>query len=151
MTSAPGPGAWSASGMQAHKEHRNRRATFPQPTVVDLDPEDPSIQVLEDNIEPIDDDTPPHRDEDTGDLYGVHVSPAGDRALTAPDDRDSFVDADLGVNWFEALGQHSAESGPMPEHEVTVIDESDPHNGHPPTDFRDRPKADRGSGGRGGL
>jgi hypothetical protein len=136
--------------MQTHKDFRNRRATFPHATVVDIDPEDPS-QVLEENLEPIDDDTAIEHPEDTGDLYGVHVSPAGDRALSAPDDRDSFVDADLGVNWFEALGQHSTESGPVPEHEVTVIDDSDPHDEHPPTDFRDRPKADRGSGGRGGL
>ena len=147
--------------MQPHKEHRPRRhSPLPHATIVDVDPEDPS-QSLDDSggfqIEPLDVEAQPaaepdeHGDEDTvrwrpadtGDLYGVHVSPAGDRDFGSPEE--------LGENWIEALGQHAAEGGPIPEHEVTVIDDSDPHETHGPTDFRDRPKADRGSGGPGGL
>ena len=120
--------------MQPHKEHRSR--TFPQPTIVDA-PE----QLAEDL--PAEGEEDPVEAQDTGELYGVHVSPAADRDLGSRED--------LGENWIEALEEHAAEGGPMPEHEVTVIDDSDPHDDHPPTDFRDRPKADRGSGGPGGL
>lgn len=90
-------------------------------------------------------------EEDTGELYGVHVSPAGDRELAASEDRESFADSDLGENWLESLETHAAEGGPAPERDVVIIDDSDPHGGPPSTDFRDRPKADRGSGGAGGL
>jgi hypothetical protein len=88
---------------------------------------------------------------DTGELYGVHVAPAGDRELAASEDRDAFADSDLGENWLESLETHAAEGGPAPERDVVIIDDSDPHSGPPSTDFRDRPKADRGAGGRGGL
>jgi len=142
--------------MQPHKEHHR--------SLVDLDPEERgefaedalSVEARpSEDAEPSEDTTeregPELDTDDTGDLYGVHVSPAGDSDLSAPEDHDSFADADLGENWIEVLEQHSAEGGPAPEHEVTVIDDSDPHDDHPPTDFRDRPKADRGSGGPGGL
>jgi len=88
---------------------------------------------------------------DTGELYGVHVATAGDRELAASEDRDAFADSDLGENWLESLETHAAEGGPAPERDVVIIDDSDPHSGPPSTDFRDRPKADRGSGGPGGL
>jgi hypothetical protein len=133
--------------MHAHKE------ALPRPSLVDLDPEDPS-QVLNDNAEAAEDgDVPIELDlePDTGDLYGLHTSPAGDRALAAPEDHDAFVEAANGENWLEALEQQSAEGGPTPEHEVVIVDDSDPQRGPPPTDFRDRPKADRGSGGPGGM
>jgi hypothetical protein len=135
--------------MQVHKE--------PRESVVDIDPEDPSQILVDDEMDTtLDEDVEDEAEaeagaEDTGDLYGVHVTPAEDRELAAPDDQDSYKDADLGENWIESLEQHAAEGGPTPEHEVTVIDDSDPHDDHPPTDFRDRPKADRGSGGPGGL
>jgi hypothetical protein len=61
------------------------------------------------------------------------------------------MDSELGETWLEALETHAAEGGPAPERDVVIVDDSDPHAGPPPTDFRDRPKADRGSGGRGGL
>ncbi len=164
--------------MQAHKQSRHRRPPFPHPTVIDVDPTDPA-QTLDEStdfhvepldvsvqpsaeadddvdraaaeVEPGDDAAEPAQPHDTGDLYGVHVSPADDRELGARSDHDDYVDADSGEHFFEVLEQHATESGPTPEHEVTVIDDSDPHDDHPPTDFRDRPKADRGSGGPGGL
>ena len=129
--------------MRAHRAP----PVLPKPSVVDLDPEDPS-QPLNDSdaVEEIDDDevTGPWHAPDTGELYGVHVSAAEDRV--APDS-----DSSLGENWFESLGHTAAEGGPMPEHEVVIFDESDPHSGPSATDFRDRPKADRGAGGPGGL
>jgi hypothetical protein len=45
--------------------------------------------------------------------------------------------------------------GPAPEEEVVIIDDSEiehpDHRGHHPTEWRDRPIADKGSGGPGGL
>ena len=122
----------------------------PRESVVDIDPEDPS-QILVDGETETSEEELDDEEEDTGELYGVHTSAAEDRDLGAAEDHDSFKDADLGENWMESLEQHATEGGPKPEHEVTVIDDSDPHDDHPPTDFRDRPKADLGSGGRGGL
>ncbi len=90
-------------------------------------------------------------ERDTGELYGVHTSPATDRDLGAREDHDSFQLSDEGETWLEALETKATEGGPAAEHEVVIIDDSDPHEGPPPTDFRDRPKADKGSGGRGGM
>jgi hypothetical protein len=133
--------------MQIHRE--------PRESLVDLDPEDPSQILVDaaadstfDDEELVEDEA---QEQDTGELYGVHTLHAEDRNLAAPEDRDAFADADLGENWMESLGQHATEGGPMPEAEVTVVDDSDAHEEHWPTDFRDRPKADRGSGGPGGL
>lgn len=184
--------------MQTHKESRRhhkrhaRRPVFPQPSIADIDPADPS-QALDESgdfqIEPLAVDAEPsaeaageldqaqaesyaasdkededademHADEaeateepdkDTGELYGVHTPRAADRDLSAGPDHGAMVDDDDGENWLEALEAHSAEMGPEVEHEIVVLDDSDPHEGPPPTDFRDRPKADKGSGGRGGL
>jgi hypothetical protein len=83
-----------------------------------------------------------YRDE--GDLYGVHTPAASDRTL--PDDDRAF---ESGQNWIEALEERSAEGGPLPEHEIDVVDEAD--DKHPHTERKDRPIADLGSGGRGGL
>jgi hypothetical protein len=83
---------------------------------------------------------------DTGDLYGVHVIPAEDRELAATED------STLGENFLEALEETSAENGPAPEHELDVVDDSDEcHKTHHSTDRRDRPVADKGAGGTGGL
>ena len=81
---------------------------------------------------------------DVGELYGVHTPPAVDRTL--PDDR---VAMDDGQNWIEALQESAVEYGAEPEHEIDPIDEMDkpPH----PSDLRDRPIADRGSGGPSGV
>lgn len=81
---------------------------------------------------------------DSGDLYGVHTPPAADRHI--PDNDASF---ETGQNWVEALEERAAEGGPEPEHEVDVEDDDD--NKHPHTDHKDRPIADLGSGGRGGM
>jgi hypothetical protein len=89
--------------------------------------------------------------DDTGDLYGVHQPAAQDRDAELNFDREVFLDADLGENWLETLGKKAAESGVVVEHEVDVIDDSDEHAGHHSTESGDRPVADKGSGGDGGL
>ncbi len=90
---------------------------------------------------------------DTGELYGVRIPHAADTNLAAPEDPGSFEGAASGEHWFEALEEHAAEMGPAPEEEVVIIDDSDvehpDHRGHNPTE-RDRPVADKGSGGPGG-
>jgi hypothetical protein len=92
---------------------------------------------------------------ETGELYGVRTPHAGDTNLAAPEDRDSFEGASRGETWLEALEEHATEMGPAPEEEVVIVDDSDvehpDHRGHSPTERRDRPVADKGSGGPGGL
>jgi hypothetical protein len=92
---------------------------------------------------------------ETGELYGVRTPHAGDPDLAAAEDRDSFEGAWRGETWLEALEEHATEMGPAPEEEVVVIDDSDlehpDHRGHNPTEGGDRPVADKGSGGPGGL
>jgi len=88
---------------------------------------------------------------DTGELYGIHTPHAGDTNLAAPEDRDAFEGSWRGENWLEALGEHATMMGPAPEEEVVIIDDSDiDHRGHHSTEGRDRPVADKGSGGPGG-
>ena len=193
--------------MQPHKEHRPRKqnalnamrdaSRLPQPSIVDIDPEDPA-QLLDDagqfsvidvelevEAQPeaeaeadmdlaaieaegdeteVDDNAPPIETpaettadayaadaDDTGDLYGVHQPPAEDRNPELTADTEQFVDADLGENWLETLGKRAAESGAPAEHDVDVLDDSDEHAGHHSTESGDRPVADKGSGGKGGL
>ncbi|HVV84172.1 MAG TPA: hypothetical protein VHE35_13965 [Kofleriaceae bacterium] len=88
---------------------------------------------------------------ETGELYGVRTPHAGDPDLAAAEDRDAFEGAERGENWTEALTEHAAESGPAPEEEVVIVDDSDPERGHHATESGDRPVADKGSGGPGGL
>lgn len=92
-------------------------------------------------------------DEDTGELYGVRTPHAADRGLAAPEDQDGFTESEQGETWLESLEHHAAESGTVPEEPVVVVDDSDvehpEHRGHNPTE-RDRPVADKGSGGPGG-
>jgi hypothetical protein len=89
---------------------------------------------------------------DTGELYGVHVPPATDPAISAGPDHGGFEDADLGEDFFESLEEHAAELGAAPEHELDIVDDSDhDHAGHHKTDTRDRPVADKGSGGPAGV
>jgi hypothetical protein len=163
------------------EHHRPKRSPLPHRTIVDVDPEDPAQQLDESgdfHVEPLavdaepsaeaedefdqavaetsaeeeegdvsvdEAEAPPRRE--AGELYGVHTPRAAEH-LEVPDDRDAF---DRGENWLEALEQEAAETGPAPEHELDLVDDSDPRPAHPSTDFRDRPKADRGSGGPGGL
>jgi hypothetical protein len=89
--------------------------------------------------------------DDTGELYGVHTPRAGDRHLDKTTDQESFVDSEQGENWLETLGKKAAEYGVEVEREIEVIDDSDAHRGHSSSDRRDRPVADKGSGGDGGL
>jgi hypothetical protein len=153
-----------------------RRAHSTEPAIADLDPADPSqqldeaggfqIEPLEFDAEPAsegedelddavaradpgDDDTAVAPRQDVGELYGLHLPPAMDRDLTAAEDHDSFARADSGENWIESLEQASTEYGPVVEREVDPTDDTD-HHVHHATDTRDRPVADRGSGGLGG-
>lgn len=82
---------------------------------------------------------------ETGELYGVHTPPAVDREL--PDDDRAELAG--GQNWIEALETSAIEYGAEPEHDLDVVDDQDtpPH----PSDTRDTPVADRGSGGPGGV
>jgi hypothetical protein len=89
--------------------------------------------------------------KDVGDLYGVHLPPAADPEIASVD-LDSYQDATLGESFTEELLAKATEGGPTPEHEVDVIDDSDEnHPTHHSTESGDRPVADKGSGGPGGL
>ncbi len=155
---------------------------LPQPSIVDVDPEDPS-QLLDDAgqfsvidleneampqaeadaeldaaVEAAsvgDDDTIDVIDQtdlgDAGDLYGVHLPAAADPDLDLTDDRESFEDSTLGEHVFETLEKKMAEGGAAPEGDIDIEDDSDPDAGHSKTDRRDRPVADKGSGGLSGL
>lgn len=98
-------------------------------------------------------DADDERAGDTGELYGVRTPHAGDTDLAAPEDRDAFEGAELGENWLESLEEHAATLGPKLEEEIVIVDDSDrehpSHRGRHPTE-RDRPIADKGSGGPGG-
>jgi hypothetical protein len=89
--------------------------------------------------------------DDTGDLYGVHTPRAADRDLDVTNDQESFVDSDMGENWLETLGKKAAEGGVEVEEDLDVVDNSDEQGGHHSTESGDRPVADKGSGGPGGL
>ena len=170
---------------------------LPQPSIVDIDPEDPA-QLLDDvgqysivdlgveaqpsaeaeadidaavmvaeseeeesdvDEDAVELDTPEattadaytEAADDTGDLYGVHTQKAGDRDLDKTQDQESFVDAEQGEHWLETLEKKATEYGAEAEQELDVVDDSDEHRGHSSSDRRDRPVADKGSGGDGGL
>lgn len=89
--------------------------------------------------------------KDTGELYGVRTPHAADTQLGASEDRDSYEGSWRGENWLEALEEHATEMGPAPEEEVIIIDDSDPEHRSHESGRRDRPVADKGAGGRGGL
>jgi hypothetical protein len=81
----------------------------------------------------------------------VRTPHASDRDLDKTPDREEFVDSEQGENWLETLEKKAAEYGAAEEEEVVVIDDSDEHRGHSGSDHRDRPVADKGAGGHGGL
>lgn len=89
--------------------------------------------------------------DDTGELYGLHTPHAADRDLDKTPDQESFVDSEMGENWLETLGKKAAEYGAEAEEDLEVVDNSDELGGHHSTESGDRPVADKGSGGRGGL
>jgi len=181
--------------MQTHKDSRNHArdamleaSELPQPSVIDIDPEDPSQMLDEVGGVDLDVEARPHAEadadldaavaesrsdeedaseldtpedttfeayaedaDDTGDLYGVHHPRAADPNMETTPDREEFVAADQGEHWLATLGKESTEGGPSPEHEIDVFDDSDEHRGHHSTESGDRPVADKGSGGDGGL
>lgn len=112
---------------------------------------------LDDDVDEDDEDDADERDdtldEDTGELYGVRTPHAADRDLSAPEDQDGFTESALGETWLESLEHHAAEMGACPGEPIAVVDDSDvdhpDHRGHHSTE-RDRPVADKGSGGPGG-
>lgn len=186
----------------SHEREAMRQANdLPQPSIVDIDPEDPS-QLLDDagqfsvvdvgldaqpqaeadadldaalatdageeeaevNASEADEnarelDTPSQTTadayteaaDDTGELDGVHVPPSSDRDLDINRDGESFRDSELGEHAFETLEKKMAENGAEPEQELDVVDDSDLERGHHKTDTRDRPVADKGSGGNAGM
>jgi hypothetical protein len=174
--------------MQANKDSRQddaRRAMreaseLPQPSIVDVDPEDPA-QLLDDaeqySVIDLEVDAEPQAEAeaeldaavattaddytdiidstdigDVGDLYGVHVPAAADPGTDVNPDRESFKDAELGEHVFETLQKKMAEGGTAnPEEDVEFEDDSDDQRGHSKSDRRDRPVADKGSGGPAGL
>jgi hypothetical protein len=89
--------------------------------------------------------------KETGKLYGVRTPHAADADLADGPDRGSFDGADDGENWLESLSRHAAEGGAAPAEEVAVLDETDDHGVTQPSEAADRPVADKGSGGPGGL
>ena len=103
----------------------------------------------DDSIEVIDDSDV----EGIGDLYGVHVPRSADGAdIDLTPDQESFQDSSLGEHVFETLEKKLAEAGTAnPEEDVEFEDDSDRERGHSKSDRRDRPVADKGSGGPGGL
>jgi hypothetical protein len=82
-------------------------------------------------------------EKDGGDLYGLRIAAASDREQM--DDDESF---ETGQSWTESLHTHAAEGGPEPEHDVDIVDDRDVPTSS--ADSKDRPIADRGSGGRRG-
>jgi hypothetical protein len=86
-------------------------------------------------------------ERDAGDLYGAHTLPAQDR--DHPDNDQAF---DRGENGLAALAACAAENGPEPERGLDdIVDDEDVLRAPHPSDSRDRPVADHGSGGRPGL
>jgi hypothetical protein len=150
----------------------------PPVSVVDVDPEDPS-QLLDEagQFSIVELDAQPQAEADAeldaavattaddytdiidatdigdaGDLYGVHVPRAADPESDVKPNRDAFDGEEDGEHVFESLEKKMAENGTAnPEEDVELEDESDPQGGHRKTDTRDRPIADKGSGGAGGL
>ena len=130
---------------------RRHKPPRPHVSVVDVEPEDQleaegdgdeGETEVEDEAENAAPGTRPRKD--IGDLYGVH-QPAGNETVA---DEDS----PLGESWLESLDADATEGGPEPEHDVDVLDDSDPyHRGHHSTEGGDPPVADKGSGGPGGL
>jgi hypothetical protein len=132
---------------------------FEQPSAFHVDPFDVDAETIEeaeviiedselDLDEPELDEVEIRRTRDEGDLYGVHTPPATDKDIARPEP-EGYEGADAGENWLESLEEMSAEGGPEPERDIVADDGvyRAPH----PSDHRDRPVADKGSGGRGGL
>jgi hypothetical protein len=84
---------------------------------------------------------------DAGELYGVHTPAAADRDHS--DDDHAMAE---GQNWVEALETSAIENGAEPGRELDdIVDDEDVLRPPHPSDRRDIPVADHGSGGRRGL
>ena len=114
-------------------------ATAPE-TEPEPDPEDEAERAAPDQAQP---------KKDAGELYGVHTPRATDRDL-ARNRGEDYQDSTLGENWIEALETAATEGGAEPEREVDVTDDEPEHPVHG-DESGDRPVADKGSGGPGGL
>ncbi|HUQ03791.1 MAG TPA: hypothetical protein VM261_14940 [Kofleriaceae bacterium] len=134
---------------------------MPRPGIEDDDPEDPA-QTLDDvgqiDVEPLDVDAMPAAERDEDLARAIAESKEGDLESIGEDDErsadtkdGSFEGAEEGENWLESLSRHAAEGGAAPAEELEVIDESDDAGGAQPSEGGDRPVADKGSGGPGGL
>lgn len=88
--------------------------------------------------------------EDTGELYGGHITPADAPERGAGPEHGQYAESDLGENWLETLEADAAEGGPVAEREVHANDDQD-HDVHHGDESGDRPVADKGSGGPAGL
>ena len=132
--------------------HRPKRApdvSQSDDVEVELDDADLDVDVVADSAQlDLDEESKPTARmaavSDQGELYGIHTPAAADRHI--PDNDASF---EVGQNWIEALEERAIEGGPEPEHDLDVEDEAD--DTHPHSDTKDRPIADLGSGGRGGM
>jgi hypothetical protein len=88
--------------------------------------------------------------DDVGELYGLHMPKVEDPERAASPDFGEYAEADLGENWLETLETDSTEGGPAGDDELDPNDDTD-HETHHSTESGDRPVADKGSGGPGGL
>ena len=147
-------GAGAAYVLHRARTGTARRARRAEGTVPPPDPLDP-VQGLYSEMDPaIELDTPSETTldtvnetlADTGDLYGIHTPAAEDK--THPDDDVAMRD---GQNWIEALQTDAVEGGTEPERELEMADDADLDRPPHPTDTRDIPVADRGSGGPAGT
>jgi len=130
---------------------RSRRSTGSR-RGLDTVPADPEVEAaLEDQAGDFDEpemttlDAMESSAHDVGDLYGSHTPRASET-----EHRDGDASFNEGQNWLEALGGDAAEFGTAdPERPLDMYDEQEggTHQG----DHKDRPVADRGSGGPGGL
>ena len=113
-----------------------RAETFYEEAARELDPPpEPTLETIEQEA------------HDVGDLYGIHTPPAVDRVHA--EDREAFEE---GQTWLEALGTSAAEHGAVPERGLdAIVDDEDVNDPPHPTDTRDTPVADRGSGGPAGV
>lgn len=149
-------------------------------SIVDLDPEDPT-QLLDEagqfSVVDLELEAQPHAEADAdldaavattaedysdiidatdigdaGDLYGVHVPRASDPQSDIRGDREAFDAESDGEHMFDSLQRKMTENGTAdPEEDVRFEDASDRQGGHRKSDTRDRPIADKGSGGKSGL
>ena len=107
----------------------------------------------EEDVRDLDDMTSEERtakSDDTGELYGLHMPKVEDPERGAGPELGEYAESELGENWLETLETSATEGGPPAEDELDPNDDSD-HDTHHATESGDRPVADKGSGGPGGL